>query len=112
MFTTNTQEEEHTHVWVPKSIASKLEDKRSYKELRFKLFRGKFVKSSGEPIKCFHCCSADLKEKVNCTDGGFASEVDMLCNSCGKVTGFWGYGYWEQEPPMTIVGIIGEVFRK
>jgi hypothetical protein len=55
-----------------------------------------YIDGNGVPLKCVHCESKDLGSKDYYQDGrAFVVETEIICNSCGKVTGQWVYGNWD-----------------
>ncbi len=56
-----------------------------------------YYKDSGEPIKCLHCESENIKNKVRSVDCGYISESEVNCGDCNKIIGYWGYGFYDPE---------------
>ena len=57
-----------------------------------------YFAEDGEPIKCPHCDSTKITEKViGVVDVYYGSgptcEAEYYCE-CGKCVGFWAYGVW------------------
>lgn len=53
-----------------------------------------YVDIKGKPLKCMYCDDKDLID-INVMKSNYGiEEYEVQCNSCKKITGRWGYGYW------------------
>ena len=63
-----------------------------------------FNKNHG-PKKCTKCDGVHINAATKATDGGYASEVEYICNNCGTILGYWAYGSFD---PCFIMIYLGE----
>lgn len=59
------------------------------------LFSSGYINEKLEPIKCLKCGETEFKDTVKSTDGGYVSEKERCCLSCGYKNGYWAYGSWQ-----------------
>lgn len=57
----------------------------------------KYFKEDGEPIRCFHCESEDIRCEVKHTyANGTASEILFYCSDCEKHLGYHAHNRFDK----------------
>lgn len=54
----------------------------------------RFKSCIGRPLRCTHCGSSNIVEKIVALEGSFISEQRSDCGSCGKYAGYCIKGEW------------------
>ena len=54
-----------------------------------------YFRENGEPIKCTECESDNIVTDTLVYDGGYPSEVNFGCKSCGLALGYYAYGSFD-----------------
>lgn len=55
---------------------------------------GNYYEIDGNPIKCIHCESTNLDERITDTISFHPVEKECFCKECKKVLNSWSYGAW------------------
>lgn len=53
-----------------------------------------YINYKGVPLKCLFCGSENLLDVNMIGDGYRIEEYEVMCGSCGDITGRWAYGNW------------------
>lgn len=61
-------------------------------EIKDKIRKG-LINEQLEPIKC-ECGSINFGDKICDMLNYEIIEKDRYCSKCGKLVGYWSYGYW------------------
>ena len=61
-------------------------------ELKDKINKG-LIDEKLEPIKC-ECGSTNFNDQTRDMLNYEVVEKDRYCDKCGKLVGYWSYGYW------------------
>ncbi len=57
-----------------------------------------FYETTGNPIRCWKCFSANINDRIVGTlDGGIPCEVHYDCKDCGEELAFWAYGSYDPQ---------------
>lgn len=69
------------------------EQREKHEEHIKSLIADGYIAKDGEPLKCIHCESKELEEKLYYEEHWIV-ERDIACKKCGKPLGNWAYGHW------------------
>lgn len=62
-----------------------------------KIYLRFFVDSEKYPLCCPCCGNREMVQNVLDHIDSHISEYELICEKCGKMAGYWSYGYWDNS---------------
>ncbi len=56
-----------------------------------------YYDETGRPVRCVHCGCGEILRTTKDRIEGTVCEEEYWCRGCGKVVGYWAYGYFDPE---------------